>query len=169
MIIATIKSAAGRTNESITVKNVGCLIAIIFSCMVFIPFINITTSVLQSFGRSYYTLVAYVAGVLSGFSGSSAWSGGREATALPVSEVLASTDHPIRFGPMAGTWCRFPPRWSRHEKPYPPMSKINRLALLQARRNHYTQSSGRKQGGIAEIPEICQFRYLPAAWHFGRI
>ena len=44
------------------------------------------------------------------------WSGGRGATSLPFgSEVLASTDHPIRFSPVVGARCR------------PPMSKITLL------------------------------------------
>ena len=86
-----------------------------------------------------------MAGVLSGFSGSSSWNGGRGATALPVSEVLASTDHPIRFSPEVGTCCRFPSRLPRHEKPCPPMSKIKFSSFDGQDARNYTTSPPTRQ------------------------
>ena len=51
-----------------------------------------------------------------GFPGSSDWSGHASRVTLPLcSEVLASTDHSIRFSPVVGARCR------------PPMSKITLL------------------------------------------
>ena len=85
---------------------------------------------------SYSTLLRSVPGSFWDFPAPRFWSGGRGATSLPFgSEVLASTDHPIRFSPVVGARCR------------PPKSKIN---LLPA--NGYSPST--ENGGIVPYHDM---------------